>query len=99
MLFRSVFAQQLCEEPDGDDSARLSRAFRRALQRDPTIAERDILMQLLTEQRRAYQEEPSAAGLLLSVGQSKPKGDAIELAAWTAVTRSILNLHEFLNRP
>jgi hypothetical protein len=36
----------------------------------------------------------------LSVGSTKPPGDldAAELAAWTNVTRALLNLHETITR-
>ena len=94
-----VLAGRICEGPFDDDAVRLRQAFAIALQRDPSVAETDILLQLLNDQRRVYEQQPEAACGLLTVGQTPANGVPSELAAWTAVTRSILNLHEFLNRP
>ena len=94
-----VFAARVCEDTADNDTLRIRRIFRLSLQRDPSVAEAKILQDLLDSQRRVYTQQADAARELQSVGQRRTRGDATELAAWTAVTRSVLNLHEFLNRP
>ena len=88
------------EEKGGGDDAKISRGFELALQRQASSAEVNILESLLTTQRAIYRKDPEAAAQLLAIGQaeSPSKDNLPELAAWTAVTRAILNLHEFLNR-
>jgi hypothetical protein len=60
----------------------------------------ELLTKLLEKHLRAYKEDPAAAAKLLTVGDSPaPKDlDAAELAAWTSITRTILNLHETITR-
>jgi hypothetical protein len=84
----------------GDDAARLRHAYRRALQRPPRPAEVEVLKGLLARHRKQYQADRKAADDLLSVGLAPvPAGvDRAELAAWTSVTRALLNLHETITR-
>ncbi len=95
-----VFAMQLVCDSAATDSERIDMAFQLALQRSPSSDEISVLAKLLARQRAHYLEHPSDAVSLVSVGQTLPPqaDDAPEVAAWTAVTRAILNLHEFLNR-
>ncbi len=95
-----VFAMQLAVDSSASDGERIEKAFQLALQRSPSIDETNLLVELLTRQRAHYGEHPSDALSLVSIGQTSPvQADiAPEVAAWTAVTRAILNLHEFLNR-
>ena len=85
---------------NGDDEARLTWAWRRALQRRPDAQELGTLRKVLTERRAAYRADPAAAKELLKVGLTPlpAQADPAELAAWTHVTRVILNLHETLTR-
>ena len=48
-----------------------------------------------------FKKEPAAAEKLLRVGASPrdPKADAAELAAWTVVTSTLLNLDEAISKP
>jgi hypothetical protein len=94
-----AFAARVLAE-NGTDDARLTWAWRRALQRDPDAKELGTLRKVLTERRAAYKADPAAAKELLKVGLAPPpaQADPAELAAWTHVTRVILNLHETLTR-
>ena len=94
-----AFAARVLAE-NGDDEARLTWAWRRALQRRPDAQELGTLRKVLTERRAAYRADPAAAKELLKVGLTPPpaQADPAELAAWTHVTRVILNLHETLTR-
>jgi hypothetical protein len=94
-----AFAARVLAE-NGADDARLTWAWRRALQRSPDAKELGTLRKVLTERRAAYKADPAAAKELLKVGLTPPpaQADPAELAAWTHVTRVILNLHETLTR-
>ncbi len=81
------------------DAGRLREAFQFALGREPKPAERDSLLKLLAAQRDTYRAAPADADKLLRIGLApRPAADAIDLAAWTQVTRVIVNLQEFITR-
>ena len=85
--------------PDRTDAARLREAFQLALGRDPKPAERTSLAALLAKQREYYRANPDDAQKLLRVGLTPPPtGDAADIAAWTQVTRVLLNAQEFITR-
>ncbi len=93
-----VFAARLVTAEAKDD-ARFKKAFQLALARDPKPAELASLKTHLTAQRDYYRGQPAEAEKLLRTGRSAPpQGDAVDLAAWTSVTRIILNLQECLTR-
>jgi hypothetical protein len=77
-----------------DTDGRVSLAFRRALGRTPDAMERDELASLLKSARKQFDADRGAASKLLAVGASPrdPKLDESELAAWTIVCTTILNL-------
>jgi hypothetical protein len=85
---------------DGDVSARLNYAFQRALSRPIEPREQELLAKLLLQHLSEYAADPESARNLLSVGARPLPGDLPqgELAAWTSVARTILNLHEVITR-
>jgi hypothetical protein len=96
-----AFAVRALAEPDSaDDAGRLHWAWREAVSRPPDDREQQLLLNLLKESRARFSEDEAAAGGLLGVGQTPLPADAnsAELAAWTTVTRAILNLHETISR-
>lgn len=95
-----VMATRVCQSGDGDNQ-RLKQAFRIAFQRTPTPSEADTLLELLQKTRSRFAAAPKDAQALLNIGQTSPPAaeDLTDIASWTIVTRTILNLHEFLNRP
>ena len=95
-----AFALSLLGEKATTDAERIRRVWQRALQRDPTDSEHETIATLLRERRAAYREDPRAAEQLLKVGNAPiPDGsDLPEIAAWTHVTRVLLNLHETITR-
>ncbi|MEM6279184.1 MAG: DUF1553 domain-containing protein, partial [Verrucomicrobiota bacterium] len=92
-------AERTMAEAKGEEE-RLASAFRHVLQRDPTVKEKGILSSLLESQRSNFRESPEEAKAFLSLGQQAlpEEVDVVELAAWTTVTRAMLNLHEFVTR-
>jgi hypothetical protein len=95
-----AFAERVVRKGGKDTAERISYAFREALQRTPTVEESKILAALVTEHRKHYEANVAAAQAFLKVGQRPVPADvaAPELAAWTSVTRAILNLHETITR-
>ncbi len=89
-------------EGGGNDAQRMDYAFRRVLARAPRKAERTELLQLLAGQRNRLQSgelapEPLAFGAK-APGDAGAADSATELAAWTAVSRVLLNLDETITR-
>jgi hypothetical protein len=79
------------------DAERVTRAFRHCLGREPSDAERDRLLRLLADFRELASADADAAAKLL--GPHKPEGIApAEAAAWVALSRTLLNLDEFVTR-
>ncbi len=83
-----------------DDVARVETAFRLVLARAPKAAELAIVRRLLEEQRSHFGTKPEAADKLLRVGE-RPVGSGVnpaELAAWTVVASTLLNLDEAITK-
>jgi hypothetical protein len=95
-----VFAERILEEPDRSDEERLAQVFAESLFRSPDKVERAAALALLEEQRQVYSNDSGAADKLTQIGIAK-RGEQVdlpELAAWTAVTRLVLNLNETITR-
>ncbi|HWB14678.1 MAG TPA: PSD1 and planctomycete cytochrome C domain-containing protein [Pirellulales bacterium] len=93
-------AARILREGSGEPARRIGFAWRAALSRDPTPEETAALLQLYDKNRQAYSAQPAAANELTQNGELKPVegADPVDLAAWTAVSRVILNLHETITR-
>jgi hypothetical protein len=93
-------ATRVLTESQGDDEARLRWAWRTVLGRNPNSEETDLLRQLLEKHRGYFNANTQAAESLRSVGISQPAANlpAGELAAWTSVSRALLNLNETISR-
>jgi hypothetical protein len=86
-----ALASRAIEQGGDNADDRLTYAFRRVLTRTPNAAEKDALLSMLERQRKRFD-----AGELDAkdfVGKASP-----ELAAWTTVTRVILNLDEAITK-
>ncbi len=83
------------EENDAD---RIRTAFRLATSRWPDAVEIEALRSLLDQQRAYYTAHPDDAEAIAGSAAYAKTADPIELAAWTAVTRAILNLYETVAR-
>lgn len=85
------------------DADRAIWAFRQCLSRPPDPAEVEVLVKLLDEARTEFAAQPrDAAQFALSDPKSPPPlppGTSVaDLAAWTTVTRALLNLDETLTK-
>ncbi|MHC4402183.1 MAG: PSD1 and planctomycete cytochrome C domain-containing protein [Planctomycetota bacterium] len=95
-----AFAARIVREAGSDEAGRLRFAFREALGRPPNPKEAAILTELYRKHRSEYADDRPAAEALMKVGESPPATDLdpAELAAWTSVARTVLNLHETITR-
>ncbi|MCB1124322.1 MAG: DUF1553 domain-containing protein, partial [Verrucomicrobiae bacterium] len=97
-----VFAQSILESSAMGSGLtdRLTRMFQRALSRKPTDRELDSLSRFIAARKEYYSKEPEEAAAFLETGMSSvpENADPVELAAWSAVARVILNLNETLVR-
>jgi len=96
-----VFATKIITDGGSTDEARLQWAYRRAVSRPPRAEELPILVSVLQKHRRQYAADRNAAEALLKSSGETPLPqdiDAVELAAWTSVSRVLLNLHETVTR-
>lgn len=81
------------------DLERITWLTAQVLSRRPLPEELQVLSELLEQARQDYHTSENAAQELLTVGQTASSYQSPqELAAWSTVTRVMLNLHEFMTR-
>lgn len=95
-----VFASRIARQGGGSVDARIDFAFQHALSRSPDDRERKLIARLYHESREQYRRAPERAEELVTIGAAPvPEGmDAVEMAAWTCVTRAMFNLNELITR-
>ena len=80
-------------EGGGDDADRIRYAFRRTLTRTPTEPETETLLALLDEQKARFASSELDPHELVGRGEN-----AVDRAAWTVVSRVLLNLDETITK-
>ena len=94
--FSQAMAAKLLKE-EGSDDARITRAFRYCLSRSPSAEEKQRLRDLFNTELAALKQAPEEVKRI--VGPSPPENtDLAQIAAWTTVSRVILNLDETITR-
>ena len=95
-----ALGRRAVEEGGTTDAERVDYAFRRTLTRRPTVAERSELLSMLETQRARVKSGDLDAWPLIAEHRdpSLSQDQAGELAAWTTVSRVILNLDEAITR-
>lgn len=95
-----VFAERMLEEGGDNPEQRIAYAFRWATSRKPDVEELGILADLFRYELAAFQEHPERANSLLQTGEYPPdeSRDPVELAAYTVVANTILNMSESLQK-
>ena len=95
--FAQLLAEQILKSEQLSESERIHLAFQRVLSRTPTEFEQVRLQQFLSSQKQWYlgnSEDAKAAA-----PQHYPTELAVnDAAAWTALSRVLLNLDEFITR-
>ena len=95
-----ALGERIMKEGGDDAVARIRWAFLEALSRPPSDRDLKIVADLQVAQFKRYLADGAAGKQLLSVGLRPAPTDlpVAELAAWTTVARTILNLHETITR-
>ncbi|MEO1825412.1 MAG: DUF1553 domain-containing protein, partial [Roseibacillus sp.] len=84
-----------------NDTARIRHGFQLVTGRHPSPEELTILLRSLKIHQRTYANNRDLAAELIAVGESEPDHNltASELAAYTAIANTLLNLDETITRP
>jgi hypothetical protein len=95
-----ALATRILQEAGADTKARINFAFRQTVSRDADDDEQRVLAELLAKSGDFYAANNDAAGKLVAVGLSRAPDELnkSELAAWTIVARSVLNMSETITR-
>ena len=94
-----VLADRMMEESGHSTTGRIEFAYQQALQRMPQAEEVELLTNYSTSSFNITRPIPKLLLKLQSVGLApRHEGQVAERAAWTAVARTILNLHETITR-
>jgi hypothetical protein len=93
-------AERVLREAGPDLDARVTHAFRLVCARPPSPEELSILREEWQTFHARYTARPEDAAKLLATGESKADAalPAVELAAFTAIANTILNLDEALTK-
>lgn len=94
-----VLTTSVCKQA-ASDSARIAFLFRSATSRLPDKGELEILTRLLQQQRRIYQSDHQAATKLIQTGETSLDTTLFpaELAAWTMLASTMLNMDETVTK-
>jgi mono/diheme cytochrome c family protein len=94
-------AQRMLAEGGRTAESRLTHGFRLLLSRRPDAGELATLTAALERHKQSFQSDPDAAKQFLSVGEAKTPTSAepAELAAFSMVASTLLNLDETINKP
>ena len=84
-------------EVNTNDAERVTRMFRICVSREPSDAERNAFVELLTAGRDYYREHAEQAETFAGT-ELPPETTTADAAAWTATARMIMNLDEFITR-
>jgi hypothetical protein len=95
-----VLAERAMGEGGSEATGRIDWAYHHAMGRNPSDAERDLLLARLETARRYYQEQPEKAAELLQVGDwpASNQWRADELASYAVIMNVILNVDEVVTK-
>ncbi|MBL8843157.1 MAG: PSD1 domain-containing protein [Planctomycetes bacterium] len=95
-----VLAQRLLREGGCDAATRVRLAWQLVLGRAPRPAELERALAAVAREQANFAAEPERAALLLAQGEAPLDASAppAELAAWTLLSSTLINLDEFVTR-
>jgi hypothetical protein len=95
-----ALAQRVIREAGNDPVKRINLAFNLATARRPQPGEVSVLLQLAKQQQEDYRRKKELSQKLVGVGESRVDTalNVSELAAWTTVASTILNLDETITK-
>jgi len=95
-----ALARRIVDEEQGGEAARAERAFQLCMTRLPSAEERRTLLDYFRQERERFaadkNEAASVAGMSDAAVESADQ--AADLAAWTLVSRALLNLDEAISK-
>ena len=91
---------RMIREGGSSTADRIAFGFRLLTARRPGERELDVLIHSLDHHLRTYRQHNELAAALISAGESvpDPELDVAELAAYTALAGTLLNLDETINK-
>ena len=95
-----LLAQRMMHEGGATPESRIRHGFRLATGREPRRAELSVLVSGWRRMEETFRADRSDAESLLTVGETKadPTLDPVELAAYTTVASTLLNLDETITK-
>ncbi|MDA0833346.1 MAG: PSD1 and planctomycete cytochrome C domain-containing protein [Planctomycetota bacterium] len=88
---------RLLTSPSSEEGSRIHVAFRLTLGREPLLAEQQAFIELLNSARTYYRQHPDQSEIVADPKRPTEIPPA-ESAAWTILSRTVLNLDEFVTR-
>jgi hypothetical protein len=96
---QAMAGRMLREAPaNAGDADRVQRLFRQCVSRNPDDDEGNVLLKLLATQREAFAKDEAGAQALATKDRCPDGVTPVEFAAWTMVSRVMLNLDETITR-
>ena len=90
----AVHMAEAAVEMKGNDQLKIENMFEKTTGRLPSAKELKTLDTYLLSQKKAYQDKPKEIADFLSPGMHKAHYKTADMAAFTALARVLLNLHE-----
>ncbi len=95
-----MLAQQMLVAEVNTTAERIQVGYRRCLAREATDAELTVMQELLDQARQQFRQQSEAAQALNAIGAMRAvEGlDGVEVAAWTMLGSTLLNLDETVSK-
>jgi hypothetical protein len=95
-----LLAQIMIWDGGSHASDRIDVGMLRSVSRKASVAEREILSDILQSARKQFASQPSKAQSFNTTGATPPASaiDPVELASWTIVASTLLNLDETISK-
>ena len=95
-----VLAQNMIREGGPSINDRIDAGFKRAVARQASPDEKTILGQILEAAKQRFTSDAASAQAFNTIGASVPDAslDPIELASWTVLANTLLNLDETISK-
>jgi len=95
-----MLAQQMLVAEVSTTAERIQVGYRRCLAREATDAELTVMQELLDQARQQFRQQSEAAQALNAIGAIRAEEglDAVEVAAWTMLGSTLLNLDETVSK-
>lgn len=92
--------RRIAQQSLNDDAARLTELFRRTIVRTPTAKESEVFLEYLNKRRSDFRAWPDSCRRFggTAITDDVSTEEAVETAAWTAVSRALFGLDETLTR-